>query len=59
MHTQWDHVVTMIGVIPTGLNYSGVDVGLRLAGIDVTPALWRDVQLIERGALAAVAEVRA
>lgn len=33
-----------------GLDYTAVRAGLDLAGIEVTPDLWSDVQLIEAGA---------
>jgi hypothetical protein len=35
-----------------GLDYTAVRAGLDLAGIEVTPDLWSDVQIIEAGALA-------
>jgi hypothetical protein len=48
----------MGGVAMTGLDYAGARAGLDLAGIAMTPALWADVQVIERGALAAMNEAR-
>lgn len=35
-----------------GLDYQGARASLDLAGIDVTPELWSDLQLIELGARA-------
>lgn len=37
-----------------GLDYASVRAGFDLAGIEMTPDLWSDVQLIERGACAAL-----
>lgn len=48
----------MGGVAATGLDYAGARAGLELAGLEVTPALWADVQLIEHGAIAAMSEAR-
>lgn len=39
-------------VLVTGLDYTGVQAGLALAGIAVTPQVWGDIQLIETGAVA-------
>ncbi|WP_407658938.1 DUF1799 domain-containing protein [Marivivens aquimaris] len=36
------------------LDYSRVEAGLRLAGIEVTPDQWSDVQVIEAGATEAL-----
>ena len=33
-----------------GLDYTAVRAGLELAGIEMTPDLWSEVQLIEAGA---------
>lgn len=39
-----------------GLDYASARVGLDLAGIAMTPDLWRDVQFVEYAAIAASAE---
>lgn len=36
----------------TGLNYPGAQAAWQMAGVDVTPDLFAQVQMIERGALA-------
>ncbi|WP_167740338.1 DUF1799 domain-containing protein [Parasedimentitalea huanghaiensis] len=36
----------------TGLNYPGAQAAWQLAGVDMTPDLFAQVQMIERGALA-------
>lgn len=41
-----------------GLDYAGVRAGLEMAGIELDPAAWSDLQMIEAGALAAWAEER-
>jgi hypothetical protein len=45
---QWR--VTPAGRV-IGLDYTAVRAGLDLAGIEMTPDLWSDVQQIEQGAL--------
>jgi hypothetical protein len=47
------------GVLVTGLDYQGARAGLDLAGITVTPDLWRSIQLIEAGAVGALNRGRA
>jgi len=37
-----------------GLDYGAAEIGLKLAGIDVAPEVWTQVQLIEIGARAAM-----
>ncbi|MBS3980839.1 MAG: DUF1799 domain-containing protein [Rhodobacteraceae bacterium] len=37
----------------TGLDYPSAEVGLRLAGVDVTPELWNAIRVIEWGVLTA------
>jgi len=37
-----------------GLDYPAAKVGLEMAGIEVTPALWSDLQMVEIGARAAM-----
>lgn len=37
-----------------GLDYDGCRAGLKLAGVRVKPDLWADIQVIERGAIAAL-----
>jgi hypothetical protein len=49
--TQWQRN-PMTGDL-WGLNYAGVESAARLAGIDATPELFGDLQLIEQGALGA------
>lgn len=48
---QW-RVLDRFGERPhfLGLDYTAAEVGLRLAGIDVTPALWADLRIMEQGA---------
>ena len=46
------------GLIHTGLDYAAADAGLRRSGIETTPDLWADLQVIETGALAALREER-
>lgn len=47
--TQWQRN-PMTGEL-WGLNYAGVEAAARLAGIEATPELFGDLQLIEQGAL--------
>lgn len=50
--TQWRMVATFEhGPRAIGLDYGAADVGLRNAGIEMTPELWSEVQMIEIGAL--------
>jgi hypothetical protein len=52
--TQWRIVAPGDGTLRrTGLDYAGVRVDLENAGVEVTPALWSDIKLIEAGAIAA------
>lgn len=46
----------MSGAAAVGLDYAGARAGLGLAGIEMTPELWADVQEIERAAIAAMNE---
>ncbi|MBY6117398.1 DUF1799 domain-containing protein [Mameliella alba] len=48
---QW-RVLPVFGGRPQflGLDYAAAEAGLRLAGIDATPDLWADIQVIEIGA---------
>ncbi len=58
--TQLNGVGTMDGGVRViGLDYQGARAGLELAGVDVTPDLWADLQLVESGAVAGLAEARA
>lgn len=41
-----------------GLDYAGARAGFELAGLDVDPALWGEVRVIEAGAREAIAEER-
>lgn len=51
--TQWNCVgLGERGMQVIGLNYDCVRIAMDLAGIEVTPAIWADVQAIERGAIA-------
>lgn len=50
VQTQW--VVGMSG--PTGLDYTRVESGLRLAGIAATPELFEKLRTLERAALDAL-----
>lgn len=53
VQTQWRVCALVNGkVIRTGLDYQGVQAGLQAAGIQLTPALWADFQMIEMGAMA-------
>lgn len=45
--TQWRIAPTGAGFAPVGLDYVAVRVGLRAAGIRVTPALWADLRVLE------------
>ena len=47
--TQWKRSV-MTGQLE-GLNYDGVESAARMARIEVTPELFNELRLIERGAL--------
>jgi hypothetical protein len=51
VQTQW--VVGMSG--PTGLDYARVRDGLTMAGIEVSPALFQSLRVIELGVLEALA----
>lgn len=52
--TQWRMVavVTQLGgqTYYQGLDYAGVEAGLRGAGVVATPALWADLRVIEAAA---------
>ncbi|TMV09817.1 hypothetical protein FGK63_01740 [Ruegeria sediminis] len=51
--TQWRMApLGMGGMRALGLDYAAARAGLDLAGIEMTPALWADVRLIEAGARA-------
>ncbi len=57
MTTQWNCIGLATGkVLALGLNYAAAPAALQLAGIEITPATWADVQLIERGARDAMNE---
>ena len=53
--TQWDRSPVTGALL--GLPSPRVEATARLAGIDVTPDLFESLQLIERGALGAVADL--
>lgn len=50
VQTQWS--VGMGG--PTGLDYTRVRAGLRLAGVKSTPELFQQLRILERAALSAL-----
>ena len=55
--TQWRYVARSEGrLVATGLDYAAVKPGFKLAGIEMTPALWGDVRIVENGARAALNE---
>lgn len=52
--TQWRFAAPGDGTLRRlGLDYASVRVGFDLAGVAMTPDLWRDIQIIEYGAMAA------
>lgn len=51
---QWRIVAPGDGSVRrAGLDYAGVQAGLVLAGVAMTPELWAEVRLIEAGAVEA------
>lgn len=49
--TQWRAITRMDGsVYWQGLDYAGAERGFALAGIDIDPALWGDVRVMEAAA---------
>lgn len=53
VQTQWRRFAMPDGTTRVqGLDYAGCEAGLRVAGIEMTPALWDAVQVIEQGAKA-------
>lgn len=53
--TQWRAVAVPGGMAPgrivwLGLDYAGVEAGLKAAGVAVTPELWLGLQVMEAGA---------
>jgi len=49
--TQWRSSATADGHMMTlGLDYTGVEAGLKLAGLKISPELWTEVRIIEAGA---------
>lgn len=57
--TQFRSTYTPDGVrVTTGLDYAGARAGLEMSGIEVTPDLWSNLQVIEAGALAGMREDR-
>jgi len=52
---QW-RSVPRFGAAPLwlGLDYTAAEAGWRLAGVELTPALFSEVQLIEAGAVQAL-----
>ncbi|MGH1416900.1 MAG: DUF1799 domain-containing protein [Pelagimonas sp.] len=55
IRSQW-RVLPAFGAAPVwlGLDYTAAETGLRLAGFDLTPEFWGQIQLIEQGAKAAL-----
>lgn len=56
--TQWRAVGGLGPARFIGLDYAAARTGLDAEGIEVTPALWADLRLIELGALEALNEDR-
>ena len=55
MTTQWRRIIAPDGtILTTGLDYAAARAGLELAGIEVTPELWAEIQVIEFGAMTAM-----
>lgn len=54
--TQWRWVSRDGRSKATGLDYTACDAGLRRAGIETTPELWEELQIIELAARAALNE---
>jgi Phage related hypothetical protein (DUF1799) len=53
--TQWRvTALAMGGLLVTGLDYGALRAGLDAAEVEVTPALWGDIRMIEGGAMAAM-----
>lgn len=52
--TQWRRA-GMSGV-PVGLDYAGVDAAARMTGVEITPARFADLQIMEMAALSVWAE---
>jgi len=51
--TQWRIASTMERVVTTGLDYAAAAIAWSAAGIEMTPDLFDEVQVIERGCLRA------
>ena len=54
--TQWRVSGTLERLYRTGLDYIACKAAWELAGTDLTPELFEDIQAIERGALAQMAK---
>lgn len=55
--TQWRWIARHDGASrATGLDYAACDAGMRRAGIETTPELWEELQIIELAARAALNE---
>lgn len=50
--TQWRVVAGAADLFVLGLDYAGARAGIEGAGIEITPQLWGDLQVIEAAALA-------
>lgn len=57
--TQWRVIGGFGPAVVMGFDYAGVRAGLAMARIRLTPALWADLQLMERAARAALNEKNA
>lgn len=55
IRNQWT-VLPVFGGAPiwVGLDYTAARNGLEMAGYDITPEFWSEIQLIEQGARAAL-----
>lgn len=59
VQTQWIYAVSGLGAQRAGMRYEGVESGARMAGLPRRqwPALFADVQVMERAVLAVDAEL--
>nr|WP_255417512.1 DUF1799 domain-containing protein [Maritimibacter sp. 55A14] len=52
--TQWRTAQLEGRIVCLGLDYAGVRAGLEGAGVEITPELWGDLQVMEAAAVAAL-----
>ena len=52
VQTQWRLIAGPSGLAWLGLDYGGVATGLAAEAVEVTPALWADLRVIEAGVVA-------